>query len=563
MLCAISTPNFVVFVLVFWTEKFFVRTSTILYGRKCLRLFFSPNSPFFYEKKLHDMPPKRKRGAAAAAAAAKEENKDAPPSSSSPPAAKKSRKKSTKSNDDEEDEKKKNEEDKLQSPTNENKGEEDDVARDDDDEKRRQQRQQQQQQQRAKEEKVMKSCPYLSFVNRPLLDFDFEKRCSVSLIQENCYCCLTCGHFFAGRGPKTPAYTHSLERENHHVFMRLENGRAFCLPENYEVFDKSLDDVRKVLFPRFTSEEVASLEKEAMWSKALDGSEFLVGVVGLNRVENARGVNPIVQSLARVEKLRARFLLSSSSSSLPGRDGGSSNNNNENDTLQSLCQRIWNKHNFRGHTSPDAFVRKLRKQIKLANPEKLETDIDNLFNDPFATLRHFLTFVVPKKYVDELFRGELLMLNQNNKKQPFVFVPLKLPDAPLFRDVMEKNAIPQVALAELLRPFALKTAPEYLILAFVNRFSKNQFTKEVSKNPTIVTFPVKNLKISSSDNSNSGTTTTVSYDLLANVDSAGKATVKHVDGNWYETNDLLVNEVLAQQVTLGEAYVQIYKRVVV
>jgi hypothetical protein len=37
--------------------------------------------------------------------------------------------------------------------------------------------------------------------------------------------------------------------------------------------------------------------------------------------------------------------------------------------------------------------------------------------------------------------------------------------------------------------------------------------------------------------------------------------VKHVDGNWYETNDLFVNEVLAQQVTLGETYVQIYKRV--
>ena len=32
-----STPNFVVFVLVFWTEKFFVRISTILYGRMCLR----------------------------------------------------------------------------------------------------------------------------------------------------------------------------------------------------------------------------------------------------------------------------------------------------------------------------------------------------------------------------------------------------------------------------------------------------------------------------------------------------------------------------------------------
>jgi len=259
-----------------------------------------------------------------------------------------------------------------------------------------------------------------------------------------------------------------------------------------------------------------------------------------------------VQSLSRVEKLRAHFL----SASLIN-----NNNKNENDTLQSLCQRIWNKHNFRGHTSPDSFVRKLRKQIKLAHPEKLETDIDNLFNDPFATLRHFLTFVVPKKYVDELFRGELLMLNQKNKTQPFVFVPLKLPDAPLFRDVMEKNAIPQVALAELLKPFALKTAPEYLILAFVNRFSKNQFTKEVSKNPTIVTFPVKNLKIQASSSSGSNSNSNpFSYDLLANVDSAGKATVKHVDGNWYETNDLFVNEVLAQQVTLGETYVQIYKR---
>ena len=52
----------------------------------------------------------------------------------------------------------------------------------------------------------------------------------------------------------------------------------------------------------------------------------------------------------------------------------------------------------------------------------------------------------------------------------------------------------------------------------------------------------------------------MSYDLLANVDAAGKATVKHVDGTWYETIDLFVGEVLAQQVTLGEAYVQIYER---
>ena len=108
----------------------------------------------------------------------------------------------------------------------------------------------------------------------------------------------------------------------------------------------------------------------------------------MNRVENARGVNCVIQSLARVDKLRNSFLTTTTTTT--------------NDTLQSLCQRIWNKHNFRGHTSPDSFVRKLRKQIKLANPDKLETDVDALFNDPFATLRHFLTFVVPKKHVDDL-----------------------------------------------------------------------------------------------------------------------------------------------------------------
>ena len=322
------------FLVLFFSRVFFF---VLLWGRALP----SPQFAIFKKRKrstgkrkdFHTMPPKRKR----AAAAAKEENKDAPSLSSSPPpppAAKKSRKTSKKSNDDEEDEKK-NEEDKLQSPTNEkNKGEEE-VARDDDDdddEKRRQQQQQQQQQQpQAKEEKVMKSCPYLSFVNRPLLDFDFEKRCSVSLIQENCYCCLTCGHFFAGRGPKTPAYTHALERENHFVFMHLENGRAFCLPDNYEIFDASLEDVRKVLFPRFTSEEITRLEKEAIWSKALDGTEYLVGVVGLNRVENAKGVNSIVQSLARVEKLRAHFL----SASLIRSDG----NNNTTKMKTTRCNR--------------------------------------------------------------------------------------------------------------------------------------------------------------------------------------------------------------------------------
>ena len=56
-----------------------------------------------------------------------------------------------------------------------------------------------------------RDCPYLDTVNRSVLDFDFEKCCSVSLAPTNVYACLVCGRYFQGRGPNTQAYTHSLE----------------------------------------------------------------------------------------------------------------------------------------------------------------------------------------------------------------------------------------------------------------------------------------------------------------------------------------------------------------
>ena len=138
------------------------------------------------------------------------------------------------------------------------------------------------------------------------LDFDFEKCCSVSLSPINVYACLVCGKYFQvtlhtsqvtywipcmpmtmkqaiafqkhhahcarctwrrsasntlsaaigqGRGRQTHAYTHSLET-GHHMFMKLEDGRVYCLPDGYEVVDRSLDVIRFVLNPTFTDAEV-------------------------------------------------------------------------------------------------------------------------------------------------------------------------------------------------------------------------------------------------------------------------------------------------------------------
>lgn len=41
-------------------------------------------------------------------------------------------------------------------------------------------------------------CPYLDTINRGVLDFDFEKLCSISLSKINCYACLVCGKYFKG-----------------------------------------------------------------------------------------------------------------------------------------------------------------------------------------------------------------------------------------------------------------------------------------------------------------------------------------------------------------------------
>ena len=50
----------------------------------------------------------------------------------------------------------------------------------------------------AKQAKLMASrqCPYLDTIDRGVLDFDFEKLCSVSLSRINCYACLVCGKYF-------------------------------------------------------------------------------------------------------------------------------------------------------------------------------------------------------------------------------------------------------------------------------------------------------------------------------------------------------------------------------
>jgi U4/U6.U5 tri-snRNP-associated protein 2 len=137
------------------------------------------------------------------------------------------------------------------------------------------------------------------------LDFDFEKCCSVSLSRVNIYACLVCGNYFQGRGPGTHVHTHSVE-DNHHLFMKLDNGRVFCVPENYEVVDRSLKDIQHVLNPLYDADDLKQLD-EISWARTLDGSDYMPGLVGLNNMKRNDYMNVIIQSLVRVPRLRCAF----------------------------------------------------------------------------------------------------------------------------------------------------------------------------------------------------------------------------------------------------------------
>ena len=71
--------------------------------------------------------------------------------------------------------------------------------------------------------------------------------------------------------------------------------QVYCLPEGYEVVERSLDDIRYVLDPSFSPAEVAALDSDISWARALDGSEYMPGLLGLNNMKANDYVNVAVQ----------------------------------------------------------------------------------------------------------------------------------------------------------------------------------------------------------------------------------------------------------------------------
>ncbi|OIW29925.1 cysteine proteinase [Coniochaeta ligniaria NRRL 30616] len=445
---------------------------------------------------------------------------------------------------------------------------------------------------------------YLDTIDRNVLDFDFEKLCSITLSNINVYACLVCGRYYQGRGPKSHAYFHALD-EGHHVFINMETQKVYVLPEGYEVKSKSLDDIKFVSDPRYTRQEVMSLDRTPRTSWTLSGKPYVPGFVGMNNIKENDYVNVVVQALSHVAPLRNFFLLEDFSSA-PELVKRTSN----------LFRKIWNPRAFKSHVSPH----ELLQEVSLRSNKRFTLTRQS---DPVDFLSWYLNNLhlglggsktrPGSSTVQHVFQGRVKVESQAITAKAdagdrlrfedaaevkvdlsrFLFLTLDLPAAPLFQDELEKNIIPQVPLRDILSKYNGVRAQEHLaqrkryrlmhplppfLVFHVKRFSQNKFVSE--RNPTIVTFEPHGLDVSpyvEPDPEHPGGAP-IYYDLVANVvHEAVRAKEDVVDtaeekktwkvqlrdkatDEWVVAQDLFVDKIRSELLYLGETYLQIWER---
>ncbi|KAI0361116.1 cysteine proteinase [Trametes cingulata] len=446
---------------------------------------------------------------------------------------------------------------------------------------------------------------YLDTINRAVLDFDFEKVCSVSLSNINIYGCLVCGKYFQGRGRNSYAFAHAIH-DDHHVFINLETTKVYVLPDGYPVSDPSLEDIAFVLSPTFTPASISTLSTAAHLQRPsydLSNKPYIPGYIGLNNIKRNDYMNVVIHSLLHVSPLRDHLLLSNYRGKEPEllkRFAG-------------LAKKLWNPRLFKSQVSPHEFLQEVNRASagkfsleKQGNPvEFLGWLLNHLHKDMGGTKKKNSSVIF------STFQGEVRMETQQilvrpdtgaNEKprfdidreikstvSPFLFLAVDLPPPPLFQDSVEKNIIPQVSIQSVLakydgqktqefaghlRRFKCQRLPPYIILHY-KRFTKNQFVEE--KNPTIVNFPLRGLDFREYLDAPASHPPTV-YDLIANITHESAAGTTHdkdstvwkvqlragagggENEKWFQIQDLIVEEIRKEMIVLGETILQIWER---
>lgn len=380
-------------------------------------------------------------------------------------------------------------------------------------------------------------CPYLDTIDRTSLDFDMERVCSVSLDNNHVYGCLVCGKFFQGRGVNSPCHTHSVQH-GHYVFINLDTRKIYCVPDNYEVKDKSLEDIKAYLSPGFSAEDIAGIDASTRFSTDVHGGTFRPGFVGLNNLGNTDNINAVIQGLAHVPVFRDFFLRFAQERGV----GGIPSVQKSLIIAVSECVRkVWSPINFKGVISPQILIKvlgeasngKFGSSVSQVTASSGGTSIDFLrfllsyihsaFLNPKLGIGDENTLKTKATVVSKCFQGvvEITESSSGNgesttqkKKVPFNYLSLDIPPTPLFRESEGGRVVPNVPIHQLLekfngrkqvehftpssrisRTFRLQRLPQYIILNCDRKETQN-FSKK-GRNCTVITFPVTNLEFCS------------------------------------------------------------------
>ena len=274
-------------------------------------------------------------------------------------------------------------------------------------------------------------CPYLDTVNRSLLDFDFEHSCSISLQSgPHIYGCLVCGKFFAGRGPQTPAYIHSVDENAHAVFVHLSKGTFHCLPDDYEIKDASLKDISAALHPTFNIDEIREMDQKRSLARDLFGKQYLPGFVGLNNLNKTDYINATVQALAHVRPLRDFFLsLGNPLSNIHTYHSKKKNKNSSIDTstfsplaqcFGDLIRKMWSDKRFKSNVDPHMMI----QAVSVASKKRFHIGKQAEAGEFIAWLLHHLHIGIGgsikkagSSIIHDIFQGKVEVTIRQKKKK--------------------------------------------------------------------------------------------------------------------------------------------------
>lgn len=422
-------------------------------------------------------------------------------------------------------------------------------------------------------------------VNLKVLDFDFEKICSVTASKINIFCCLSCGKYLRGRSQESPAIIHSLD-ELHPFYLNFSNSKIYQFPENKEVssstgnieIDAILKDIEFAANPRFTKSE---LIKFPQLSYTLVNKPYYNGFVGWNdKNKIASIVATITLALSHCEPLRNYFLLSDKTMNSDVSLNPLKSRFNE------IVRKIWSPKLPKSHISFTALLDYLElENIHLGSPKDFLLYLIGNFslNSESTKLRHILRDNMRGKINAEVFETsnnqEISKSKIQPKSIPFWLLSLDLPHMPLIKGGINAENIPKVKFAELLEKFngkklsiqndgssriyTLEKLPEYLIIHY-NRIDTSSSFPIKDRNQTFVNYPLVMSLL--------GRKYSLISNIVLDVDKSKKQQLnRDLDlnwiiqikneklGKWFEINGKAVQEKDRELLFLGETYLQIWK----